>query len=465
MANQAALHELEAAEAAALIARGGLSALDYARALLSLKEEVEPRISALAHFDRDAFLASAKRADSLAREARSRGTPPPPLLGIPIGVKDTIDTARVPTRCGSALHAGRIPSEDAACLSPLWRAGGYLHSKTVTTELAYFDPGPTRNPWNLAHTPGGSSSGSAAGVAAGLFPLALGSQTAGSVIRPAAYCGVVGFVPTQGRLPLAGVLSFARTVDQLGLFARSVKDVALLFEAYGEAAAGPRAAGEKSPRGWPGPEPGRAPFLGIAREYFVEHSEEEVGHRTIHQAKQLASEGAIVHVVHLPASFADIHHSHRLLMQVELARSERDSFQRNPSLYGKKVAELIRAGLSTSPAAYQEALAHRERFRAEVGTLLGEIDALLLPAVPSAAPYGLESTGDPRFSIPWTCAGLPAITLPLGLNPQGLPLAIQLVGAAGSDRHLLQVAAYVEERLQWGHRAAPISRNGAGERK
>jgi Asp-tRNA(Asn)/Glu-tRNA(Gln) amidotransferase A subunit family amidase len=448
------LHELNAALAAELIRTGKVGAVEYARALISRQESLEPRIFALAHFEPERLLADAARCEEALRAARASGAAPPPLLGIPVGVKDNIDTAGVPTRAGSALHAGRVPREDAACLRALWKSGAYLHSKTVTTELAYFDPGPTRNPWHLAHTPGGSSSGSAAGISAGYFPLALGTQTAGSVIRPAAFCGVVGFVASQGRFPLDGILPFAPTVDQLGIFARSVEDVALTFGCLRGTPDGGGAA--PADTGLSLAPLDRAPFLGLARKYFVEGAEDEVGRAAIHTAKHLHERGAIVHVVHLPESFSEVPAHHRVIMEVEMARAQRETYRAQPASYGKKLGELIEAGLKVPELDYRRALLHRERFQAEVAKLVRELDALLLPAAPTAALYGLESTGDPRFNLLWTNAGLPAITLPVSLSAAGLPLGIQLVGAPGADHHLLRVARYVEDRLPWGQKLAPV---------
>jgi len=446
------LHEMTASEAAGLIRAGELGPVEYARGLLERQVHVEPRIHALAHFDADNLVAGARRAEISVKTSRVAGGAPPPLIGIPVGIKDNIDTAGVPTRVGSALHADRVPEADAPCLSPLWKAGAYLHSKTVTTELAYFDPGPTRNPWNLGHTPGGSSSGSAAGVAAGLFPLALGSQTAGSVIRPAAYCGVVGFVPTQGSISLQGVYPFAPTVDALGMFSRSVEDAALAFAILTGSPGIISGTGGTQPLD-------RTPFLGLGRKYFTETADDEEGRLAIHTAKVLHGAGAVVHVVHLPDSFSKVHDSHRRIMEVEMARGEGQSFQARPDAYGRKLAELIRAGLDSTEEEYVRALEHRRCFRADAERLVGEVDALLLPSAPSAAPFGLETTGDPRFSVPWTNAGFPVITLPASLTGRGLPLGIQLVGAPGNDLHLLRVARCVEERLDWGRRMASLDSN------
>ncbi len=439
-------HELSAVEAAERIRSGGLDPEEYARALLDRRAAVEPKLHALAHFDRERFLAAAARCGEELKRPRAGGGPPAPLLGIPVGVKDNFDTAGVPSRAGSALRADYVPSDDAACLKPLWGAGAYLHGKTVTAELAYLDPGPTRNPWRLAHTPGGSSQGSAAGVAAGLFPLALGTQTAGSVIRPAAYCGVVGFVLTHGSISLDGVLPFAPTVDQLGIFARSVSDAALALSVLSPASAG----------AFPVEPLDRPPFLGLVREYFVSTADDEMGRMAIHVARTLAATGPIVHVVHLPESFAEVHRQHHLLMEVEMARGHRESFSANPKAYGRKLGELIQRGLAAREEDYRKARAHRERFRSDAAKVLAEIDALILPATPSAAPYGLESTGDSRFNTPWTSAGFPVITLPAALGSAGLPLGIQLVGAPGSDVRLLRIAGFLEERLGWNRRIAPV---------
>ena len=442
------LHELTATAALALFRAGELDPLYYARSLVDRARAIEPRLKAFAHFDPEAFLAAAEKASFAVKSARSSGDRLSALVGVPVGVKDNIDTKGIPTAAGSPLYKNRVPLKDAACLEPLWHDGAILHSKTVTTELAYFDPGPTRNPWNTQHTPGGSSSGSAAGVAAGLFPVALGTQTGGSVIRPASYCGIVGFVPTHGILPMEGILPFARTVDGLGIFARRVEDAALVFESLSVSRVG-ESLGRKPEIG-PLPPLERAPYLGLAREYFVEEADDEMGRMVIHAARHLVARGAVVHVAHLPESFSQVHAYHRRLMEMELAREQCENFQASRASFGRKVAELIESGLEMNELDYRRALTHRERFRSDAAKLVRELDAILLPAAPSAAPFGLESTGDPRFSIPWTNAGFPVVTLPAGLSSTGLPLGVQLVGAPGTDLHLLRVARAVEDLLEWG---------------
>jgi len=275
------------------------------------------------------------------------------------------------------------------------------------------------------------------------------------VIRPAAFCGDVGFVASHGRFPLQGILPFAPTVDQLGVFARSVEDVALAFGCLSGLPAG----------GPPLVPLDRPPFLGLARKYFLEGAEDEEGRATIHAAKHLHEQGVIVHVANLPESFSRVHANHRVIMEVEIARSQGERFRAQPEAFGKKISELIAAGLKVPEVEYRRALSQRERYTSEVVKLVRELDALLVPAAPTAALYGLESTGDPRFNVPWTHAGLPAITLPVSLSASGLPLGIQLVGAPGADEHLLRVARYLEERLAWGQRLAParddLVRNGA----
>jgi len=250
-------------------------------------------------------------------------------------------------------------------------------------------------------------------------------------------------VPTRGRVPLDGVQPFAPSLDQVGIFARSVEDLGLAFSAL---------AGTP-----PVVEPlDRTPFLGIAREYFVSTAEDEVGRTAIHVARTLAAAGANVHVVHLPPGFAEVHRFHKRIMEVEFTRFHGTRFTERPEAFGPKVSELIKAGMAVPGDDYKEALAHQNRFRAECGRLLVEIDALVLPSAPSTAPYGLEATGDARFSIPWTNAGLPVIALPAARSVLGLPIGIQLVGAPGTDLHLLKVARYIEACLGWPWRIAPL---------
>jgi Asp-tRNA(Asn)/Glu-tRNA(Gln) amidotransferase A subunit family amidase len=313
--------------------------------------------------------------------------------------------------------------------------------KTHTTEFAYRDPAPTRNPWNPNHTPGGSSSGSAAAVAARMVPAALGTQTVGSVLRPAAYCGVIGFKPTHGLIPADGVIPLAWSLDHVGVFARAVADIALV-------------AGVLTGRGLD-PVPVAAPRLALVPE-LLERATPEVAAHVRATAERFAAAGATVAEMKLPPEFAAVHAAGQRVLEVEAAAYHRDTFAKHEPEYGKGIAELIRAGLTHSGVDYVTANRARLAFREAVMPLLGSYDAVLSPTAPATPPEGLAWTGDATLCAPWSSAGVPAISLPSGVSRvSGLPLAVQLVQAAGADARLLGAAAWCEGVL--GTMPAPPS--------
>jgi len=418
------LVELGAAAAIRLLRDGALTSEALVRACLERIARDEPRIHAWAWLDPDRALAAARAVD-----ARGR---PPPLHGLPVGIKDIIDTADAPTECGTPLYEGRRPSSDAACVTALRAAGGVVLGKTVTTELAFFGPGPTRNPHDPAHTPGGSSSGSAAAVAAFMVPAALGTQTAGSIIRPAAYCGVVGFKPSHGLLSLEGVHPFAPSLDTLGVLVREVADVAPLLAGLG-------APVEVRPLV-------RPPRIGLWRTSQWSRTTAAMQHRLEEVATVLARAGAPVREVDpLPDETALIE-GQALIMAAEALRSF--GALRPSGALGPQLTELLDRG-----AAARSEDVHAARVRAgqalnTMNGLLGEVDVLLTPSAPGEAPEGLASTGDPIFNRVVTVLGVPAISLPAGVGPSGLPLGVQLVGARQAEAALLAAAAWIEPRIR-----------------
>jgi aspartyl-tRNA(Asn)/glutamyl-tRNA(Gln) amidotransferase subunit A len=424
----AELPSLGARDAARAIRAGEVSPVDLVEAYLARICELDGRVRAWSHVDADGALATARERAEEARSGRFRGV----LHGVPVGVKDIIDVAGLPTTGGAKAFAHTRPGADAPAVTRLRGAGAIVLGKTVTTEFAYRDPAPTRNPWNVDHTPGGSSAGSAAALAARMAPLALGSQTVGSVLRPAAYCGVVGFKGTHGAVPVGGVIPLAWSLDHVGVLTRSVADAALAMSVL---AGGALELAPTSP-----------PRLALAAELLGRASPEVAAHVEA-VADAFARAGAIVSKVELPASFLEIHAAGLTVLEAEAAAYHQRWFGKYADDYGPEMRSLVEAGLRHSAATYLTANRARLAFRDDVMPLLAAHDALLSPTAPAPAPAGLGSTGDGSLCAPWTYAGVPAITLPSGVAASGLPHAIQLVQAAGAEARLLGAAAWCERAL------------------
>ncbi len=359
----------------------------------------------------------------------------PPLFGVPVGVKDIVAVEGLPTRAGSALPAEAFAMPEATVVRRLREAGAIVFAKTVTAEFASMSPGPTANPHHPRHTPGGSSSGSAAGVAAGYYPLAIGTQTGGSMIRPAAFCGIVGFKPSYGRIPVDGVLPHAVSVDTLGLFAQDLAGIAVAAGALLD--------------GWHGSGEGRAAgsirlavpdgtYLAIASTGGRQAFEEAV--------TRLSRAGVEVLRVSFLDDVEDILERHGMLMDAEFAAEHEHRFERWASLFSGGAAEQVDRGRRVSAEQLAAALDGRARLRAEVQDALdaARADAFIAPSALGPAPAGLRSTGDPKMNAPWTHAGVPAISLPAG-TIDGLPVGLQLVGRFGADEDLVAVASALEQ--------------------
>jgi Asp-tRNA(Asn)/Glu-tRNA(Gln) amidotransferase A subunit family amidase len=401
-------------------------------ACLRTYDEREPTVLAFAWLVRDRALRLADAADAAARQEGARlGL----LHGIPIGVKDIFDTAGIPTQNGSRLYAGRVPYRSAAAVEALEAAGAIVIGKTVTTELAFYHPGKTRNPYDPTRTPGGSSMGSAAAVAAGMVPGAVGSQTNGSVIRPAAFCGVVGVKPTYGRLPLERVMPFAPTLDHVGTFAATVEGAAMLCAAI---------AGDPLEAWWSGP--ASTPRLAAIRTKDWERASEPMRARFQRAVDALASAGRAIEWPALPPGIDDAVPVLRTIMARESVGTIGAAIARDPSKASDVVRALVAEGERIGDAAYREALAERDRLIALLDTWASPYDAVLTLATTGEAPTA-ETTGDPVFCSRWSLTGAPAVTIPIGVGPSGLPLGLQLVGAPGDDRRLLATAAWAERIL------------------
>jgi aspartyl-tRNA(Asn)/glutamyl-tRNA(Gln) amidotransferase subunit A len=440
-----ALSELTVTEAAQRIRQRDLSPVELVEALLQQIDRLEPMLQAWVTLDRSGALAAAQQLAVEAERGNIRG----PLHGVPIGVKDIYYTAGMKTTCGSRVFANHIPNYDASTVTRLKQAGAIILGKTVTTEFATADPGPTRNPWNLDHTPGGSSSGSAAGVAARMIPVGLGSQTGGSIQRPAAFCGVFGLKPTHGRVSNYGVFPVSWCLDHLGPLARTVSDVALVLQVL----AGHDPLDPSSSRA-PVPDylqavqrADRPPRLGLLRQFYLEGAEPELRAHTEMVAERLGRAGAAVEEVKLPDSFRAVLSAHRTIMHVEAAAVHAELFRQHADLYRPKLRATIETGTLIPAVSYLQAQRIRRQFRQDMTQLFRQVDCLIAPAATGPAPQGLGSTGDASFNAPSSFSGLPAITIPSGLSAAGLPLAIQLMGQAFAEDQLLAAARWCELTL------------------
>ena len=423
---------------AADLLAGKVTALEITEVCLARIAADEPRIGAFAHLDPEHARREARTRDEWKRAGRPLGA----LHGLPVAVKDIVDTIDFPTENGSVLHAGRRPRRDATIVARLRAAGAVLIGKTVTTEFACFTPGKTRNPHDPNRTPGGSSSGSAAAVAAGMVPLAIGSQTNGSMIRPASFCGVFGLKPSYGLIPRTGVLTTSQTLDHVGVFARSVDDAALLAEVLAGADAGDPATVPAPPpplrrlAAEPPPVPPRLAFLrGPTWEAAEPGTAEAFAELAAALGPRLV-EGA------LPDAFVDTVAVHRRIWTSELAHHLAAEFARGREQMSVRLRELIEFGHATAAPDYLDALARRRMYQASLDRLFQEFDAIVTPAAPGEAPLGLDATGSPVFCSLWSLTGVPAISLPIFRGPAGLPLGCQLIGAMGDDARLLRTARW-----------------------
>jgi Asp-tRNA(Asn)/Glu-tRNA(Gln) amidotransferase A subunit family amidase len=435
---------MDASAAAQRIRDGVLSSEELVQECLERIRALELKVQAWQFLDEEHALAQARACD----ERKRSGEPIGPLHGVPVGVKDIIDTADMPTENGTALHAGRTPRDDAAVVRMLRAAGAVILGKTVTTECAYFNPGKTRNPHNPEHTPGGSSSGSAAAVGAGMVPLALGSQTAGSVIRPAAFCGAYGFKPTHGLIPRTGVLTLSRTLDHIGLFARSIDDLALLLEqlqGHDEHDPDTRARARIPFRSLAGEAPPLEPMLAFVKTPHWERMDADAKEAYAELREAL---GRQVEEVQVFVAGTDAWDWHRTIMEAEMAANLEPLWSRGAEKLSEKLRALLERGKETRALDYQRAL----RCIAPTAEGFDELfmqryDAILTPPALGTAPKGLASTGDPALCSVWTLLGLPAITLPLMQGENGLPLGVQLVGRKGYDARLLRTARWLEKKI------------------
>ena len=435
---------LTAVEAAKQIKSRDLSPVELVESLLSQYDSLEPSLNAWVYLDRKALLADAQQK----QEELEKGVNVGPLHGVPIGLKDIYYTAGIPTTACSKVYEGFVPEYDATTVTLLKNAGAIMMGKTVTTEFACMDPSPTKNPWNPAHTPGGSSSGSAVAVATRMCPAALGSQTVGSVLRPASYNGVVGFKPTFGRVSRYGVIPVSWSLDHVGWMARSVEDAALLMQVMAVADPNePITVGLPADDFMAGLASHSAPRIGLIRRFFYDNSNEETRKHTDGIVDQLSRAGATIEEIPLPDSIDTAMEDQRTIMAVEGAAFHQPMYERQSQDYQPKLREMLRQGLATDGQTYSRALERRQQFTAEMQALAGKSDVLLTPSTPTPSLPDITNTGNTMFQGPWTSCGLPVITIPSGLAASGMPFGIQLASAPFSEPKLLAAARWCENVL------------------
>ncbi len=433
---------LTAIETAERIAGGEMSAEYYIGACLDRIAAIEGEVHAFAHLDPAEALAQAKALDERRRSGKALG----PLHGVPVAIKDIFDTADYKTECGSPLLKGRHPMRDAAAVSCLREAGAVIIGKTVTTEFAYFHPGPTRNPHDTSRTPGGSSSGSAAAVAAGMVPLAIGSQTNGSTIRPAAYCGVYGVKPTHGAISRHGALILSRALDHVGVFARTLADAALILEVLaGYDADDPdthavAAPGFLDTLAEPPPMPLQIAFV---RTPVWDKADAETRAACEALVKRLGGSAA---TVDLPDAYAAAWDDHRAVMAADMAHNLGAVVERGGEASSKQLRDFLAEGRGVSAVRYLAARDNARRYAAGIEEMFKQYDAILTPAAPGVAPKG-EATGNPVFCSLWSLTGLPALSLPLLTGEGGMPLGVQLIGERGDEGRLMRTANWLVETL------------------
>jgi aspartyl-tRNA(Asn)/glutamyl-tRNA(Gln) amidotransferase subunit A len=428
-------YELSLAEASSKIRDGALSPLDLAESLLDRIDEIEPLLEAWVTVNGDQVKRDAEESIRKLRKGVQRSG----IHGIPVGVKDIYFTSGMKTTMGSPIYSNFVPTVDADILISMKEAGGIVLGKTETTEFALHDPAPTRNPWNTGHTPGGSSSGSAAAVASGMCQVAFGSQTGGSVIRPASYCGIVGVKPTYDLLSRGNVFPLSWSLDHIGYMTRTTQDAHIMLEALTGIEK------ELLPRV-------NAPKVGLLAGYFKENATEEVWQGFEKTVAKIWGEGADVEMAILPESFNLAPDVHRVIMSVETAAVHEDMFKTRGDEYRSYMRGFIASGLLVPATAYLRAQRLRGQIILDMRNMIERFDCVICPSATDSAPEGLEWTGSPAFNSPWSLTGFPSITVPSSLTENGLPLGLQIIGTPYSEWELLRIAAWCEDKLRFGTR-------------
>ena len=432
------LADLAAAQLVRMIENGEISSLELVEACIVRIDDREEDVGAWAHLDHDFAREQAERCNAL----HAGGKPSGPLHGIPVGIKDIFDTDDFPTEYGTVIAAGHRPRKDCTAVGLLKAAGAVIMGKTVTTEFAVYAPGKTRNPHDLERTPGGSSSGSAAAVAAGMVPLAIGSQTNGSIIRPASFCGIVGFKPTHGAISRHGVLTQSPPLDHVGVFARSIEDLAMIADCltgYDDRDSAMTAMAARNFAALATSEPPIPPKFAFVKSPFWDRADEDTreGFAELVEVLGESCEG-----VNLPPHFADGEKWHRTLLGADLAKNLASYYERGKDQLSDNLCAFIEEGQRVLAVDYNAAMDWREVLNAGLDDIFEEYDAILTPSTIGQAPP-IETTGDPIFCTLWTLCGTPAVTLPLLQGADGLPIGVQLVGQRGDDARLLRTANWL----------------------
>ncbi|HEU5374287.1 MAG TPA: amidase [Ktedonobacteraceae bacterium] len=432
-------------QAATMLQSGQVSCIQLVQELLQRIDDLDPTFRAWVTVDHQGALAQAELLDKELATTGPRGA----LHGIPVGCKDLFYTSGMKTTACSPLYADFVPTSDATVVSRLKQAGAVILGKTMCTEFAVNDPAPTVHPWHPAHTPGGSSSGSAVAVATRMCFATVDTQTAGDILRPATYNGVMGLKPTCGRISRAGVIPVAWSLDTVGVTTRSVEDTALLLQVVAGSDAH-----DSSAASVPVPDDAAAlrsqpivPRLGLVRQYFYEQADPEVCAHTDQVAETFQRAGARIEEVTLPVDLSLLHAAHRILVSAECAAYHQELFSAHPEQYGPKIRQFIEAGMLTPVVPYLQAQRLRRQWRTAFQDVFQRVDVLLTPATPSAAPADRSTTGQPVFQIPWTLCGFPSLSLPSGLNADQLPLGVQLVAASWQEERLFAAAKWCERTL------------------
>jgi aspartyl-tRNA(Asn)/glutamyl-tRNA(Gln) amidotransferase subunit A len=443
-------YTLTIAQAAEQIRSRLLSPVDLVTSCLARIDQLEPQLQAWITVDRDGALAAARQCEAEIVGGEYRG----PLHGIPVALKDIFFTKGLRTTAASPIYEHFVPDYDATTVRKLREAEAIILGKAQTTEFATLKPSPTRNPWKLEHTPGGSSSGSAAAVAASMCPAALGSQTYGSVIRPAAYCGCVGVKPSYGRVSAHGLFALCWHLDHVGLFTRTVRDAAiLLYVLAGDDSIDPACSTLPVPDYQSAVYNPLPPRVGLVRDFFLEKANEETRKHVEAVAERFARLGAQVEEARLPNSFVGEQEAHFKMLYAEAAVAHAERYAQHKEQYSPQLQDLIERGKRISMAEYVELRRHQQRFRHDMEVLCQSFDVLLTPSTPAPAPKGLLSTGDPSFNGPATFSGHPSLGLPSGLSADGLPFSIQLMSASFREDKLIAAGQWCEQALEF--REAP----------
>ena len=438
-------YRLTVSEMAQQIKDKQLSPVDLAQSQLERIDATDKELQAWVTIDREEVLTTAKQLEDEAKGGKTRGL----LHGVAVGLKDIFYTAGMKTAAGSKVYADFVPDFDATTVRRIKEAGGIILGKAVTTEFATSDPSPTYNPWNLEHTPGGSSSGSSVAVASKTVGAALGSQTGGSTCRPAAYNGIVGLKATYGRISRYGVVPVSWSLDHVGILVRTVDDAALMLQVLsGEDANDPGSANEPVPNFMQQmAEHNLPPRIGVPSQYFQEKSTSEVWAHTQAVANQLAAAGAEIVEIGLPGSFSSSHSVQRIVMNVECAAYHEQFHANQAEDYGPRVRAGMEMGMLIPATKYLQAMRLRRQFRQDMVQMVQQVDAVLTPTTPAPAPKDRNTTGDASFQAPWTSCGLPTVTIPSGLSENGMPLGVQLGGLPFEEGKLLGIAKWCETTL------------------